>query len=318
MTAAQFTSTGYNQPALPRPADREAPAVTEYVDRKFTDADGDYLIVRTDAPVDAGAYLDASPGGVNVSRDDAPAVALAILEASGLSATTGPGTPYRVARAVRVLREHEAGRELRAERAARAAEALAGQAEAEKADAEALDAEALALFNAHRRAVGDYPLASLPDPDRWRAVARAARSLGVPSAAPVKPTWQIIPRDGLEPQVHLVNNETRRAWPFANRDVAEESLGWILEDPSRGYSRSFAELGLDPEGERVPRPFQLVECRTTEAQPRVQYGALDRDGERVALFSFRSTAAAHLATIEANPDGWVWTPLSQVADVTVL
>lgn len=223
---------------------------TKKIDTTFTDADGDDLRVKTENEV-LGAYVLAESGGVYVSADDAPAVALAILEAAGHDATTGPSTSYMTARAVRNLREGlrmKAAREAReADKAAQAEAEAKAQAEREAADAAdlaALDREALALFNAHRAAVGDYPLAELPNPDRWRAVARAARAQSAAPAPRIKPTWEIVDRTGLPARALLINNETRRAWPFRTRVSAEKNMGWILEDPRRGVSYDFDHYGL--------------------------------------------------------------------------
>lgn len=139
---------------------------------KHRDADGDSLHVApashsfgAQGPGEA-AYVTAGRSGTFVAKDDAPAVAVAILKAAG---HTGDSGGDRVAHAIRNLE-----REL-AERA---------EKEAAAADARKLDAEALELY----RAAAVIPSLAVTDParltpealNRWRRVARKARTLNAP------------------------------------------------------------------------------------------------------------------------------------------
>ncbi|WGH21233.1 hypothetical protein SEA_OBITOO_57 [Arthrobacter phage ObiToo] len=131
-------------------------------DFKHTDQDGDHMEVTDSVRLDDHAYVVAVDGpGVFVSKADAPAVALAILEAAGWTAEASPISASRPGNAVYALRKHV---EEAKEEAAR------------KADEEALDREALELLNAATES--SYP--TMPDNvigSVWRRAARRAREL---------------------------------------------------------------------------------------------------------------------------------------------
>lgn len=109
--------------------------------------------------------VDSQGSRAGVGIEDAPAVALAILEAAGFEADIDDASSLANSAmgrlAMRVTTE--------------AAKAKAA------ADREALEGEALVLLNAHRVEAGRPNATSLDDysieGDRWRAVARAAREL---------------------------------------------------------------------------------------------------------------------------------------------
>ncbi|WGH21125.1 hypothetical protein SEA_CASSIA_52 [Arthrobacter phage Cassia] len=120
-----------------------------------TDDYGDSLTVENDGQGAAAVTTDHC-NSVLVSRDDAPAVALAILEAAGWEPRRlgeGPLGDERVHVAASYLAEH-----------------------ARKADEEALDREALELLNA----ATESGYATMPDgviASVWRRAARRAREL---------------------------------------------------------------------------------------------------------------------------------------------
>lgn len=130
-----------------------------------TDSDGDQIEVVT-YPNDPAPTIIAKGqdrwAEVEFTKEDAPALALAILEAAGytgdddLSIDTPDG-------AVRVLRRHIQWE---------------ARQKAEAEEAQKLDEEALALVNAWRESSGSPTDGSLgPLKDNWRAVARMAREL---------------------------------------------------------------------------------------------------------------------------------------------
>ncbi|UIW13310.1 hypothetical protein SEA_CREWMATE_58 [Arthrobacter phage Crewmate] len=131
-------------------------------DFKHTDQDGDHMEVTDSVRLDDHAYVVAVDGpGVFVSKADAPAVALAILEAAGWTSSTSSDPAALPANAVYTLRRHVE----EAEKAAKLA-----------ADEEALDREALELLNAATES--SYP--TMPDNvigSVWRRAARKAREL---------------------------------------------------------------------------------------------------------------------------------------------
>uniref|UniRef100_UPI003F4947CA hypothetical protein n=1 Tax=Arthrobacter silvisoli TaxID=2291022 RepID=UPI003F4947CA len=136
---------------------------------KYFDRDGTVIRVEPRIGANDEAYIDMRHGTssynniASIPRDDAPALALAILEASGIG--QGDCEMADLADAVQRLRRHTVAD----------AEAKA------RADNEAkLDAEALTFCNALRVAEGLEPydrLAQHFTPSRWRAVALKAREL---------------------------------------------------------------------------------------------------------------------------------------------
>ena len=86
---------------------------------EYTDPDGDMLKVESDelepGSRPAVSLFHRSQYGVSAPVEDAPAIALAILEAAGLA---DQDSPKRVPSAIRRLKMHEARRKLDAEREA--------------------------------------------------------------------------------------------------------------------------------------------------------------------------------------------------------
>ncbi|AZF93788.1 hypothetical protein HOU70_gp55 [Arthrobacter phage Liebe] len=311
MTPALFSSTGYHPTPTPN---REAPAMTESeIDQTFTDRDGDDLLVETAYVAEYGAFVKAA-GGAFVAPADAPAVALAILRAAGLSDRTGVAdTPYFVARAVRTLETHAA----KLARDAEAASAAEAKAAAEKADAEKLDAEALTLWQATPGGCGatDLPVSVR---DKYRAIARAARALHnpEPDAAPVKPRFQVIDHDG---DPYVVDNENRRAWRFGSAATARECLPLIVANQAWGYSKTFTDYGID---QRTPSGrFALATFKTPGSGLAVRYGIWDRERAMVASFGSASRASASRALRAGDQlavGAFHWTPTSELTDLTVI
>lgn len=145
---------------------------------KLTDAyDDELTIERSDDDGDTVAEIHAE--SVFVRRQEAPAVALAILEAAQAHMLDGA-----VAQAIVCLRSHLAYKAAEKRRQEEEAAKLREATEAKRREEEKLDAEALVLLNAFRRsAMGMSPLQALDGvpqiADAWREVAKAARtSLG--------------------------------------------------------------------------------------------------------------------------------------------
>jgi hypothetical protein len=146
-----------------------------HVDKTFTDPDGDKLAVRTlalrraDGVEALGIYAETDDGeegvAVHVRKADAPAAALAILEAAEY-ADNGPGVGTGATRMVAVAIHN-----LRA-----AAAEIAEQAA--EADAEAkLDAEAEALYKAVTMPSNKLAETSDITRDFYRRLAHAAREI---------------------------------------------------------------------------------------------------------------------------------------------
>ncbi|QOP65111.1 hypothetical protein PQE12_gp51 [Arthrobacter phage Adumb2043] len=127
-------------------------------DFTHTDDDGDSIEIESD-PDHARAVVSSEDGrAVYVPKDDAPAVALAILTAAGITAKSAGGYDERAAWLLNRVAE------------SRAAEKAAKEAEAK------LEAEALALLNA---ATDSCYTAFAHDAirDTWLRAARRAREL---------------------------------------------------------------------------------------------------------------------------------------------
>ena len=117
--------------------------------------------IHTESPVDRR--------GVSIAPSDAPALALAILEASGHTDSSKGGIIDKVSNAMFLLKEHVKAEERNTLEAKEKAE---------------LKAEALKLYNAWREANDCEALSSFSDGApigamaEWLAVARKARELG--------------------------------------------------------------------------------------------------------------------------------------------
>ncbi|WIC90204.1 hypothetical protein SEA_VROOMVROOM_54 [Arthrobacter phage VroomVroom] len=159
---------------LPAEFAAPSPAAETLDDCVYVDEDGDRMIIEDSG--EDGAYVKAYDSGVNVAREDAPEIALAILERAGWTEknTRIAGDAHDVAMARHYLRTV-------VDRTAKAR----AQDEAEKAEEAALDAEALKLYN------GAYGLSSPrwsahidnASRERWRNAARAARQMHLTEAA---------------------------------------------------------------------------------------------------------------------------------------
>jgi hypothetical protein len=125
---------------------------------EYTDRDEDTLVVDTGETDYPSVYLDA-PSGVYIPNEDAPALALAILEAAGYTGDDNYSV-HTAEGAVRVLRRH-------------IEEQTAKKAEAE--EAKKLDEEAKALCDS--TPYGDWDTNSDNGKDFWRGIARKAREL---------------------------------------------------------------------------------------------------------------------------------------------
>lgn len=127
---------------------------------EYRDEDGDRLEVwgKLDSHVAVIVTADGLCGEVHVAKEQAPALALAILESAGYG--RGDGTWAR--RATICLKQHDH-------------ESATAKALAE------LDAEAEALFDAHY--AGEYMWSRVTNENektRWRASARKAREIHNP------------------------------------------------------------------------------------------------------------------------------------------
>lgn len=146
------------------------PARAELDDYVYVDEDGDRMIIEETE--ENGAYLKSYDSGVNISKDDAVSVALALLERAGWTEkdTRVDNDAHSIAMARFYLRKIET----------RLAEEKA-KTEAVKAEEEKLDAEALKLYAAAYN-VSPAPVVwgahvDYDSRERWRNAARAARSL---------------------------------------------------------------------------------------------------------------------------------------------
>ena len=121
-----------------------------------------------------GEYLrvtNPSHGSMGFRIDDAPALALAILEESGVEGNFHPaydsGTPDHLEQITGELGTYIDRR---------------NEIAAEQAEQEELEAEALELMNSYLEAIGKSPVKSFNDNHyaiiRWKTVARKARELG--------------------------------------------------------------------------------------------------------------------------------------------
>ncbi|WVX88042.1 hypothetical protein SEA_TFORTROY_54 [Arthrobacter phage TforTroy] len=132
-------------------------------DFAVADKDGDEIGVEPAYDPSLGAFVKTTEDGVFVAKEDAPAVALAILKAAG---HTADPMGVAVPRAVYLLATHEERIAKDKEEAARAA----------KADEEKLAAEALDLFNATtEHNFADFPNGAVRDV--WLRAARRAREI---------------------------------------------------------------------------------------------------------------------------------------------
>ncbi|WGH21409.1 hypothetical protein SEA_EMOTION_60 [Arthrobacter phage Emotion] len=145
---------------------KEAPVATTPDDYAHTDEDGDVLNIEA-YENEAMAFLNAGRG-VNVAKDAAPEVALALLDRSGWA----EGTP--------AIGSNEADVNMARFYLKKVVRRLGVTAE-EKAAAEALDKEALALYSAaHGRPETLATWSSMTDDatrERWRRAATKAREM---------------------------------------------------------------------------------------------------------------------------------------------
>jgi len=147
----------------------------------LTDSDGDDVAIHRATAIDNGAYvLSGGTSPATVTKDEAPAFALALLEATGWTADHNGGT---MAHALTNLAKHI---KQKAEEEARKA--------AEAEDAAKLEAEALTLLNSYRLSNGRPARTSLDEINNetsregWRTIARKARELHAqPEAEEVAP-----------------------------------------------------------------------------------------------------------------------------------
>ena len=218
----------------PRPLTKVAPLMpTENTPDAFTltDPDGDKLTVestyveRHKARV-AEVDLEDAPCTVYVTKDDAPALALAVLEAAGW--TTGP---HGYAQAVSILKDGIAARKAR-----------------EEANKE-LDAEALKLLNA---ATGENYV-SLSNvgtiADFWRRAARKAREIHAPAPepkpAPKAPEKAPGARYALVEYLRKLNGET--GWGIFDREKDTVApFGFARTAAAKALSESPASYIYEP------------------------------------------------------------------------
>jgi len=162
------------------------------------DADRDTLEIFVAAAQSEAAYVHTPQRPATVTKEDAPLVALKLLEASGWTQDSLGGPVEHALKGLAKHIQNVAAAEEAARKEAEEEEARkAAQEEARKAEeAAALDAEALALLNAYRLTNGRPARKSLDEitdarsRDGWRLIAREARKMHAqpePEAAPEPP-----------------------------------------------------------------------------------------------------------------------------------
>lgn len=188
---------------------------------EFTDADGDRILIQNRHRTVPDEAHVAAKDGVFIPRDEAPAAALALLEAAGW--TTGP---HGFAKAVEILRDGVKAREER------------------KLTAAKLDAEALKLFNAATESgFREFPNDTVRE--TWRRAARRARELHsgkpeapAPAPKPEKPRFALVEYIRGEKREHgfgILDRRTGRVAPFgenletARNGFQSNPLGFIYD-----------------------------------------------------------------------------------------
>ncbi|MGO4251215.1 hypothetical protein AB4Y81_03015 [Paenarthrobacter sp. TAF1] len=188
----------------------------------ITDSDGDTVAIHEATAVADGAYvLSGGTSPATVTKDEAPAFALALLEATGWTADHNGGT---MAHALTNLAKHV---KQKAEEEARKA--------AEAEDAAKLEAEALTLLNAYRLSNGREARTSLDEINNetsregWRTIARKARELHAqpePEAAPEPPSRFSIVQSEKRPGMWLILDAEKpgKGAAFGGKYNAENGL----------------------------------------------------------------------------------------------
>lgn len=142
--------------------------MSETVSVTFTDMDGDRTTIKTGYPAENGALVKVlGPGGAYITKEEAPAAALAILKAAGYDPEAiRPGDTDALGHGILSLAKHIREQE---EATAKAKE------EAE------LDAKALAAWNAYREACGFHARDSFDSPSAGEAWRDVVRTLATPA-----------------------------------------------------------------------------------------------------------------------------------------
>lgn len=278
-----------------------------------TDPDGDLLSITSAYTGSNGAYLrteevGGDTVGVYVSKDAAPAVALAILEASGW--TTGP---HGYAQAVSLLKEGVTASKERAK------------------VAEQIEAEALKLCNAATQSgYTAFPNDSMKR--TWVRAARRARELHAPK--PVSAT-ESMPKSGrglvkyertnangsVDTGYGIIDYSNGKVAPFGNNlntasTAFRDGGNSYIFDTNRNYKvvkdLTATVAAPKPEPKPLPKPrFGLVEYRRRlgSSVGGVGYGIVDRTRNEIAPFgTSREAAAKGLAD---NPRHFTYSPLSR-------
>jgi len=173
-----------------------------------TDRDGDTFKITTSWAVKEAAFVHTASRAALVRKEEAPALALALLELSGWEADSLGGP---VEHALKGLAKHiqnvaaaeEAARKEAEEEARKAAEEEARKAE----ESAALDAEALALLNSYRLSNGQPARTSLDEirnltsREGWRTIAREARKM---HAQPEPPSRFSVVRSEKRPNQYVL------------------------------------------------------------------------------------------------------------------
>jgi hypothetical protein len=199
-----------------------------------TDRDGDTFKITTSWAVNEAAFVHTASRAALVKKEEAPALALALLELSGWEADSLGGP---VEHALKNLAKHLKNEEARKaeEEAAKAAEEADAAIAAE--EAASLDAEALAFLNAYRASHGNTPHSSLEAVrsssvrDGWRAIAREARKVHAtpePEAAPEPPArFSIMPSQKRPGTWLLLDGEKpNKCAAFGSKSNAEFGLSY--------------------------------------------------------------------------------------------
>lgn len=217
----------------------------------LTDNDGDEVAIHAATAVDNAVYvLSGGTSPAIVTKDEAPAFALALLEGTGWTADSLGGP---VEHALKGLSKHiqnvadaeEAARKAAEEEARKAAEEEARKAE----EAASLEAEALQLFNAYRLKAGRYTYESLHQirasaiREQWLAIAEAARAVHAtptPEPAPEPPArFSLVPSEKRIGQIVLLDAERPN---MGAAFYGDESAQNGLEAAKRGIRYFFEPL----------------------------------------------------------------------------
>lgn len=284
--------------------------MTEY---RYTDADGDtleiddiYLDGRDETVAEIQTPVNRT---VYVPKDEAPAAALALLQAAGWEADALGGPVEHAVRGLAKHIENVAAEKEAAETAAK--EAAEAEAKA-KAEQDAIEAEALKLVNSFRGAFGYGAAASLDDipgsKAGWIAAARKAREITpivseeVEDDEPAHPRYEL--KENLVGQWYILDHELGRRASFGVG--AGYAARRAFEDLQAGKTTWLYWSLFRPEDRRKPEPRFSV--RSFRGGP--VWSVFDAETGLDAQFSYKESAERTAKDLNAGTSSvstWSWT-----------